>query len=85
MLVGVEADGTARVHRNVRKHPAVAVQALLVGQVLDVDQAFAVLDAGVPAGAVFRQCVHGVILLLDWPPLRQRRRNDRIDTINIAF
>ena len=37
-----------------------AVETLLVGQVLDVDEALAVLDADVLPGAVFRQGVHGM-------------------------
>ena len=64
MLVVMIADGAAGVHGDVGEHTAVAVQALLVGQVLDVDEALAVLDAGVHPGTVFRQCVHGIVLLV---------------------
>ena len=60
VLMVVVTDGAAGVHRHVGEHAAVAVETLLVGQVLDVDEALAVLDADVLPGAVFRQGVHGM-------------------------
>ena len=53
VLVVVIADGAAGVHRGMGEHPPVAVQPLLVGQFLNVDEALALPDADVLPGAVF--------------------------------
>ena len=59
VVVGVVPDGAARVHGDVGEQAAVVIQALLVRQVLHMDQALAVLDAGVPPGAFVGWGEHG--------------------------
>ena len=59
VVMGVVADGAARVDGDVGEQAAVVVQALLVRQVLHVDQALAVPDAGVPPGAFVGWGEHG--------------------------
>ena len=44
------ADGAARVYHDMGEHLPVAVQPLLVRQVLDVDNPLSALDSGGPAG-----------------------------------
>ena len=58
VLVVMIADGAARVYHDMGEHLPVAVQPLLVRQVLDVDNPLSALDSGGPAGTVIRACYH---------------------------
>ena len=60
MMVVMVADGATGIHYDMGKHTAMAVQSGFVRQILDVNDALSVLDAGIPAVALFRRCDHNV-------------------------